>query len=303
MLRFAFALGLVALSALPAFAQSAPVTSDRDYQEDYYVTPYWTRQPVIEALGRAEMEVAPNRASFSVTYLETDKNANDASKLAVERARLAYDAIKKSSGDKARVQTSVSVQPYYEQYRDDSGNVIQNVRADKIKGYEARAFLNIIVEGDTAIAGKARAAALALGPENSSGLNAYLQASAEMQRAAYEAAVADAAARARASAQASGSTLGRLLVAQEGTGPCLGRWTTNAGRVSGNDYAYAAAPPPSPVMASDERRLDTVTLTGGTVGGQAVTITEADIANLNLPSDDVKSVISSSVCLIYAAGG
>jgi hypothetical protein len=291
---------LIAATAVPALAQSASPTGGRDYQEDVYVTPYWTRRPVIEVLGRAEMEVAPNRAQFSVVYLETDKSANEAMKLVVQRARLAYDTIKKTAGDKARVQTSVDVRPYYEQYRNDDGTVIENTRADKIKGYEARATLNVMIEGDTALAGKARAGALALGPENSSGLNTYLQQTADMTRAAYEAAVADAAARARATAQASGAPLGKLLAAQEGNGPCLGRWSTMAGRTSGEPYGYAMAEPPAPPAPA--AKLESFAVASQKIGGQQVTITEADIANLNLPSDDVKQTVSASVCLIYAAG-
>ena len=46
----------------------------------------------------ADMQVAPNRASFNVTYLETDKDSKKAMQLAVERGRLAYDTIKKAAG-------------------------------------------------------------------------------------------------------------------------------------------------------------------------------------------------------------
>jgi uncharacterized protein len=294
-----YLLSLAILAGAPcAFAQTAAPQSPRDYQEDFYVTPYWTRTPMIEAIGRAELEVAPNRAAFTVTYLETEKDSKDAMTRAVERARLAYDTIKKTAGETARVQSSVSVQPYFEQYRDGDGNVTENTRADKIKGYQARASMSVTVE-DVALAGKARAAALALGPEDSSPLNIYLQQTAEMTRAAYEAAVADGAARAKATASASGTTLGRLMTAQEGGGPCLGRWSTVNGRVPGDGYYPAPAPAP---MAAMERSQDTVTVSGQMVGGKMVTITQGDIDQLNLPSDTIKQTVSSSVCLIYAAG-
>ncbi|MEZ5947263.1 MAG: SIMPL domain-containing protein [Hyphomonas sp.] len=294
-MKTALSLAALLLAATPAaFAQSASPTGGRDYQEDVYVTPYWTRMPVIEAIGRANMQVAPNRASFSVTYLETDKKADEAMKLAVQRGKISYDAIKKIAGDKAIVTSSVSVQPYYEQYRDKDGNKVENDRADKVAGYEARVSLNVLVE-DVAIAGKARAGALALGPESSTALSTYLEATTEMNRAAYEAAVKDGAARAKATAEAASTKLGKLLAVQEGGGPCLGRWSTNSGSDDSyyrDEMAYAAAPPPPPPAP----------VASGMVGRQQVTISQADIDALDLPSDNRKQTISSSVCMIYAAG-
>ncbi len=265
-------------SALPALAQGAP-----DFQDAAFTTPYWTRVPVIEVIGRADMQVAPNRASFSVTYLETDKDSKKAMQLAVERGRLAYDTIKKAAGTDSVIQSSVNVTALYEQYKDKDGNRIDNERSDKIRAYEARVTLSVMVV-DVSKAGTARAGALALGPENSSGLSTYLERTTDMNRAAYETAVKDGAARAAATASASGGRLGKLMVVQEGGGPCLGSWSSMAG--SDYDY-YSAAPPPPPPVAS------------GMVGGRMVTITQADLDSLNLPSDDKTQGISSSVCMIY----
>jgi uncharacterized protein YggE len=285
-----FTSGLLAAAAaaacLPAFAQGAP-----DFQNQAFTTPYWTRVPVIEVLGRADMQVAPNRASFAVTYLETDKDSKKAMQLAVERGRLAYETIKKAAGKTSVIQSSVNVTALYEQYKDKDGNRIDNERSDKIRAYEARVTLSVTVE-DVSKAGTARAGALALGPENSTGLSTYLERTTELNRTAYEAAVKDAAARAEATAKASGSKLGKLMVVQEGSGPCLGNWSSMAG----SDYDYYAAPayappppppPPPPPVAS------------GMIDGRQVTITQADIDALNLPSDDKTQAVSSSVCMIY----
>lgn len=272
-----------------AFAQGAP-----DFQNEAFTTPYWTRSPVIEVLGRANMEVAPNRASFSVTYLETDKESKKAMQLAVERGRLAYETIKKTAGDTAVIQSSVNVTALYEQYKDKDGNRIENQRSDKIRAYEARVTLSVVVD-QVSKAGAARAGALALGPENSSGLSTYLERTTEMNLASYEAAVKDGAARAKATAAASGATLGKLMVVQEGGGPCLGQWSSMAG----SDYDYyrsapaAMAPPPPPPPPP-------APVASGMIDGRQVTITQAEIDSLNLPSDDKKQQISSSVCMIYA---
>jgi len=182
-----------AAAFLPALAQGAP-----DFQDQAFTTPYWTRVPVIEVLGRADMQVAPNRANFSVTYLETDKDSKKAMQLAVERGRLAYETIKKAGGKDSVIQSSVNVTALYEQYKDKDGNRIDNERSDKIRAYEARVTLSVTVE-DVSKAGTARAGALALGPENSSGLSTYLERTTELNREAYEAAVKDATARAAAS--------------------------------------------------------------------------------------------------------
>lgn len=282
---------LAAGFAAPALAQGVP-----DFQNEAFVTPYWTRVPVIEVLGRANLEVPPNRASFSVTYLETDRDSKKAMQLAVDRGRLAYDTIKKTAGNNAIIQSSVNVTALYEQYRDKDGNRIDNERSDKIRAYEARVTLNITVE-DVSKAGQARAGALALGPENSTGLSTYLEQTTEMIRAAYEASVADAAARAAATASASGARLGKLMVVQEGGGPCLGTWSS----MSGSDYSYArAAPPPPPPPPPAPMAREAISLTAGRIGSQTVTITQADIDALNLPTDDRKQKISSSVCMIYA---
>lgn len=276
-----------AAAFLPALAQGAP-----DFQDQAFTTPYWTRVPVIEVLGRSDTQVAPNRATFSVTYLETDKDSKKAMQLAVERGRLAYETIKKAAGKDSVITSSVNVTALYEQYKDKEGNKIDNERSDKIRAYEARVSLSVTVQ-DVSKAGTARAGALALGPENSSGLSTYLERTTDMNRESYEAAVKDGAARAKATAAASGSKLGRLMVVQEGTGPCLGNWSSMAG--SDYDYyraapAYAPPPPPPPPPSP---------VASGMVDGRMVTITQADIDSLNLPSDDKTQSVSSSVCMIY----
>lgn len=276
-----------AAALLPALAQGAP-----DFQDQAFTTPYWTRVPVIEVLGRADMQVAPNRANFSVTYLETDKDSKKAMQLAVERGRLAYETIKKAGGTDSVIQSSVNVTALYEQYKDKDGNRIDNERSDKIRAYEARVTLSVTVE-DVSKAGTARAGALALGPENSSGLSTYLERTTELAREAYEAAVKDATARAAATAKASGSKLGRLMVVQEGSGPCLGNWSSMAGSdydYYDKSYAMAAPPPPPPPPPP---------VASGMIDGRQVTITQADIDALNLPSDDKSQPVSASVCMIY----
>lgn len=264
-------------------------------QEQVFEEPYWTKNPVIEVLGRVTLEVPPNRAQFSVEFRETSAKSGDAMQKAVERARIAYETVKKIAGNDARVTSSVSIDPFYKQYRDKDGDRIENTREDKVEGYAATATLNITVL-NIEKSGAARAAALALAPEQSSRLQVYLERTAEVNRNAYEAAVADAAKRARLSADATGANLGKLLVLQEGNGPCLGRWTSQPGRVRQLLKNTSAAPK---MFAQDE----SVMVTGARLkNGKQITITQADIDALNIPSDQIPQTVTANVCAVYAIG-
>lgn len=251
--------------------------------------PYWTERPVVEAVGRALIELPPNRGTFSVKFVETDGDAKDAMQAAVERARNAYAAIKSVSGDDSEVTTSVQVEPYFEQYRDRDGDRVENRRADKVKGYQAVVTVNVLVK-DVELAGEARAAALALGPEEAGSLRLYLQRTAQVLQQAYQAAVSDGAARAQISATAANSKLGKLLVVQEGRGPCLGTWYGRAG-VKENSFAYDS-------QASVA--LETVSVTASARERLSSTVSQADIDALILPSDRPKEAVEAQVCMIYA---
>ena len=218
--------------------------------------PYWWDRPVVEGLGRAIIEVAPNRARFDLAFVETDAKSDEAMKKAVQRSKIAYDAIKKVAGDKARVTTSVNVNAYYKQYRDKEGTVQTNQRADQVEGYEARVSMTVLLT-DPSLAGRARAAALALGPQDMNPIYIFLEQTTEMQRRALDEAAKDARARAQLSATAAGARLGDLLVVQEGSDSCMGGWSSGqVARVLGGDnYNYSAnapypPPPPPPPSAA-----------------------------------------------------
>jgi hypothetical protein len=287
MKRVLICLAIAGCAIAPAWAQEVDSTR--------VVRPYWWDQPVVEGLGRAMVEVEPNRANFTVAFVDTDGSSSKAMEISVARAKLAHEAVKKVAGDKARVKTSVNVVPYYEQYRDRDGNLQTNTREDKVKGYEATATLTVVLY-DIALAGRARAAALALGPQDSGQMNIYLEQTIEMQREAIKVAAADARARAEAAAIAAGGTLGDLIVLQEGSGPCMGSWSTRQmARQVGAPVRGAVQDVPVSAITSEDR----VVVTGAMIGGKRVEITEADIKRLDLPSDNDKQTIPSSVCAVY----
>jgi len=284
--------------AATAFAVLAPAAMAQEAGQ--YVRPYWWDKPVVEGLGRAMIEVAPNRARFDLAFVETDSKSDEAMKKAVQRSKIAYDAIKKVAGEKARVSTSVNVSAYYKQYKDKDGNIQTNYRADQVDGYEARVTMYVTLT-DPALAGKVRAAALALGPQDVNPINIYLEQTPDMQRKALEEASKDARARAQLAATAAGARLGDLLVVQEGNESCIGNWSTSqVARVIGGDNgyypppAYAPPPPPPPPPAPPSPAV-----ASGQVGRQTITISEKDLASLDLPSDGSPMTIQSSVCMIY----
>jgi uncharacterized protein YggE len=282
------------LAAVGAAMVIAPAATAQEAGQ--YVRPYWWDKPVVEGLGRAIIEVAPNRARFDLAFVETDSKSDEAMKKAVQRSKIAYDAIKKVAGDKARVTTSVNVDAYYKQYRDKEGVVQTNDRADQVEGYQARVSMSVLLT-DPSLAGRARAAALALGPQDMNPIYIFLEQTTEMQRAALDEAAKDARARAQLSATAAGARLGDLLIVQEGTESCMGGWSSGqVARVLNSDGyypppAYAPPPPPPPPSAPPVAQ--------GQIGRQQITISERDLAGLDLPSDPNPQTMQASVCMVW----
>lgn len=279
-MRVMIAAGLSAACLMPAAAQDA----------GNFGKPYWVDKPVLEALGRADLQLEPNRASFSVSYKDTATSAEEALKKAVQKARSAYKAMKDLAGEEVTVTSSVNVTAYYEQYETEDNRIVENRRADKIAGYEASVSLSVKTS-DVPRAGELRAAALALGPDWSSQLSTTLERTGEMLIDAQKAAIADAKRRAEVSADAAGVTLGKLLVVQEGYGPCLGEWTNG----TGNYYSAASPPPPPPpppppAPSSQDSYA------------QTITVSPEDIAALNLPSDTNPIGLGAAACLVYEIG-
>ena len=172
-----------------------------------------------------------------------------------------------------------------------------NYRADQVDGYQARVTM-VVVLTDPALAGRARAAALALGPQDVNPINIYLEQTPELQRRALEEAAKDARARAQlagklrpAEGSAICSSCRKAMTAAWATGR-LARW--RAPLMAAATMADTlprlrhrpSAPPPAPVAR-------------GQVGGQTITITEKDLAALDLPSDASPQTIQASVCMVY----
>jgi len=275
-----------AAAALSTLAACSP----RDGVDD--AAPAWAQGPTIEALGRAFVEVPPNRARFSVTFEEKAVDSADASRVVIEQARAASDAIRQVSDNQVRLTANLDVRPYYEQERikqdEFREQIIENVHPDHRLGFVARVTINVVVL-DADAADAARSAALAASPVASGAIRFYLEPTAEDQRAAFAAAVNDAHERARAAASASGARLGRLLVLQEGRGPCLSQPSTPTGR---DEYTrgYAAAPV-AMAMASEDSIAAERPRTSAEIIAQA--------EDFELAADPDPSRVEARACAVY----
>ena len=143
---FAFAL-LLASVATPVLAQTPPATiGDR-----YIPAPWWMRDPVIASVGQVRVEIPANRASVTASFQSVDRSVTEASRAAAEQVRALSRALSAYGADKVRVETSVTTQPLYDQYRDENGVMRDNTRADRVARYQADASVAVTVRDVTLI--------------------------------------------------------------------------------------------------------------------------------------------------------
>ncbi len=239
--------------------------------------------------SRAQIEVEPDEARFSVTFREIARESLAATQAAADRARLAAAAVRSRGGDAVEISSSANIEAIHDEYRNREGERQSSERADQVANYSVSITLSVTVK-DMSRAANIRAAAMAVGPQETGDLNFTLRETAPAQRRVYGAAVEDAAARARISAQAAGAQLGRLLVLQEGQGPCLGRWVSGPARTRGmQDSANAV---------SQFGEEEAIVVTGSRI--RELRLTAEEIARMQLPEDLGPIEISAQVCAIYA---
>ena len=154
---------------------------------------------MIEAQGRAFIEVPANRSRFNVTFERNEAESTDATAAVVDVATVATQAIRQAANDQVRINANLSVRPYYQQIersRGDNVVFVENVHPDALLGYVASVRINVTVlapERTDAV----RGAALAAGPTAAGAVRFYLEPTVENQRTAFSAALDDAHARAQ----------------------------------------------------------------------------------------------------------
>ena len=193
--------------ATPALAQTPPATIG----QQYVPAPWWMRDPVIASIGQVRVELQANRAGFSAGFQSIDRSVADASRKAADQIRALSQALAAYGVDKVRVETSLTTRPLYDQYRDEAGNLRDNVRADKIERYQADASVRITIR-DVAVLERVYATVVASQPASIGQVYFTLDPENAWKSNLAAEAMKDARRRALAAAENAGATLGSVRV-------------------------------------------------------------------------------------------
>lgn len=278
----------------PALAQTPPATIG----QQYIPAPWWMRDPVIASIGHVRVELQANRAGFSASFRTVDRSVAEASRKAADQVRALSQTLAAYGVDKVRVETSLTTQPLYDQYRDENGVLRDNTRADRIERYEAQASVSVTVR-DVAVLERVYATVVASQPASIARVYFSLEPDNATRSGLASAAMRDARARAEAAAQNAGATLGSVRVIDPTGRACetdvLAGWpsygsgasmptTVDGITVTGsrmNRAEMAMAPPPPPAPPS----------------GQAPT--EAAIEAARLALQPPIQVLTDQACVVY----
>lgn len=291
-LLIATALPVAVLPAV-ASAQTPPATLG----ERYVPAPWWMRDPVIASVGYVRTEVTANRAAFGASFQSVERTAAEASRKAADQVRALSQALAAYGVDVVRVETTVSTRPLYDQYRDEAGNLRDNVRADRIERYEAQANVSVTLR-DVRVLERVYATVVASQPTSISPVSFNLQPDNATKTWLQAEAVKDAARRAREAASNAGTTLGGVRVIDP-TGracqtdvlagwPSYGAPSAQATDVSYDraEMAYAPPPPSAPAPVS--------------VTGSRIAPSEEQIEAATLALQPPLRELNDQACVVYA---
>ena len=265
---------LLAAVSTPALAQTPPATIG----QQYVPAPWWMRDPVIASIGYVRVEIPANRATFSATFRAVERNAAEASRRAADQVRALSQALSAYGVDRVRVETNVTTEPLYDQYRDQDGVLRDNERADRIERYEALATVSLSVR-DMAVLERVYATVVASQPTSTDQVYFTLEPDNEAKANLAAAAMRDARNRALAATENAGTTLGSARVIDPSGRACqtdvlagwpsygsgVGQATTVSAEdiiVTGSRNRALPAPPPAPVagQAPSEDQIEAARL-------------------------------------------
>lgn len=293
---FAFAL-LLASVATPVLAQTPPATiGDR-----YIPAPWRMRDPVIASVGQVRVEIPANRASVTASFQSVDRSVTEASRAAAEQVRALSRALSAYGADKVRVETSVTTQPLYDQYRDENGVMRDNTRADRVARYQADASVAVTVR-DVALIERVYATIVAARPTAIGRVSFRLEPDNIWKANLQAEAIKDARRRAEAAAANAGAALGGVKIIDPTGRVCqtdvLAGWPSYAAGggqattvddvvVTGSRIrANGSAPPPPPPAPPPPPPSD---------GGPS----EAQIEAARLALQPPLQTLFDSACVIY----
>jgi len=241
------------------------------------IRPYWVDRPIIEVIGRANVEFAPNRANFSIKYFEVDTNSDEATRKVTDRVRPGLERARSLIGNKGTINATYSRTTLYEQYRDREGNRNENEREDKISNYVAYWTIEVNLT-EMSIISAVRAELLAIGgAEMNENIEFEFEPTPEQARSVIAAAANDGFEQAKMVANIHGMRP-RLLVFEEGRTQCLASATTRGATTSN-----------APTRASNEMIVVT--------GSRLRKLTPEEM-NLPVAPNPIES--SAQVCMVYA---
>lgn len=288
------ALLLSAAAASPALAQTPPATIG----QPYVPAPWWMRDPVIASIGYVRVELAANRAGFSATFQVVDRSVAEASRKAADQVRALSQTLAAYGVETVRVETSLTTQPLYDQYRDENGILRDNTRADRIERYQAQATVSLTVR-DVRQLERIYATVVASQPNAISQVYFSLEPDNVARSNLAAAAMRDARARAEAATEGAGATLGAVRVIDPTGRACqtdvLAGWPSYGSGasqattvdseivVTGSRMSAMAPPPPPPPPAP--------------MGGGAPS--EAQIEAARLALQPPLQVLTDQACVVY----
>lgn len=259
-MRHALMFGLaLAAAAVPAAAQTPPAPLGASHVP----APWWMREPVIASIGQVRVEIQANRAGFTASFQAIDRTAADASRKAADQVRALSRTLGAYGVDTVRVETTLTTRPLYDQYRDENGNLRDNVRADKIERYQTDATVSLTIR-DVAALERIYATVVASQPTSISQVYFSLDPDNAWKTNLAAEAVKDARRRAQAAAENAGATLGRVKVIDPTGRACqtdvLAGWpsyesggepatTVDEMMVTASRSRVGGAPPPPPAPA------------------------------------------------------
>ena len=269
---------LVLAAASPALAQTPVQRGDT-----YVSAPWWMRDPVIASIGYVRVELQANRAAFNATFQVVDRSVAEASRKAADQVRALSQTLAAYGVETVRVETSLTTQPLYDQYRDENGILRDNTRADRIERYQAQATVTLTIR-DVGRLERIYATVVASQPNAISQVYFSLEPDNVAKSNLAREAVRDAANRARSAVEAAGGSLGSVRVIDPTGRACqtdvlagwpsygsgLGQATTvDEVVVTGNRVERAAMappppppppPPPAPGQAPNEAQIEAARL-------------------------------------------
>lgn len=283
----------MAAVAVPALAQTPPATIGASHVP----APWWMRDPVIASIGQVRVEIQANRAGFNASFQAIDRTAADASRKAADQVRALSRTLAAYGVDTVRVETTLTTRPLYDQYRDENGNLRDNMRADKIERYQADATVSLAIR-DVAALERIYATVVASQPTAISQVYFSLDPDNAWKTNLAAEAVKDARRRAQAAAQNAGATLGAVKVIDP------------TGRACQTDVL--AGWPSYQSGGGQQTTLDEVAVTGarGRAGGPppppappGVAPSEAAIEAARLALQPPLQELTDSACVVYGLSG